>query len=289
MIIGPIVCTMGWGLPRAGVSVEHALGRLRELEVSLRNAGSSSSESLTRADQLVRWTESAERSLRSDFADEEVWSGLYSERYWRIRDLVATSTRPAALVTDEIEWQAHRLAEIGSSLSRLHSRLTVPKDCKQIVLDTNVLLHCNLFTDIPWQRLAGGRQARIILPLVVIDELDKLKQGAGRDGKRAGVVIRHLRTLATTSPTSEEVFPVRENVTWQYLEEPPKYVRRASNDDEIVRQCTYIEAVSGEVLLFTRDFGMQIRCRVAGIRSEVVPQEFALDRQGASSKEDAHD
>lgn len=251
-----------------------AMNRLDDLQRRLRNAGSASPDPAIRADQLVRWAESAERELRTLFSDDRLWTGIYSERFWRIRDLVTESIRPGALIDDEIDSQVHRLQALHHSLGNLTASLTVPKNCKLVVLDTNILIHYQLFTDIPWESVAGGKQARLVFPLVVIDELDRLKEGPGLVAKRAKVAIKHLRRLSMEGGAQTTLFAVRKNVTWQYLEEPASYIRRPSNDDEIVRQCSVINAVAGQVLLVTKDFGMEIRARVAGVPNQLMPAEY---------------
>lgn len=265
---------MGWVLPRAGVSVPDAVKKLDDLKHRLENAGSTSHRWDIRADQLVRWAESAERELRDMFSDSEVWQGIHSDRFWRIREMSDRTVRPGALIGDEIQAQVHRLDEMRDSLNRLSLQLAHADDCALLVPDTNIFIHYRLFKDVPWNSIASSKHARLVISMVVIDELDRLKEGVGIVGKRAKTAIKHLRSLIDDNDPASNVFPVRQGVTWQYLEEPLNYSRRANNDDEIVRQCATIEAVTGQVTLITADLGMEIRARVSGVSRVLMPSLY---------------
>jgi len=82
---------------------------------------------------------------------------------WRIRDLDASTTRPRALILDEISLQADRLAKPRGRSPTLAALLAVPDGCRLIVLDTNVLLHCLLFNEIAWQTPSWGQGSTVDL------------------------------------------------------------------------------------------------------------------------------
>jgi hypothetical protein len=70
----------------------------------------------------------------------------------------------------------------------------VLKGVQIAVLDTHVLLHFQLFAEVPWQKVLGLDSLRVAVPLRVIDELDRLKASRRSDiASRAGVVIKHLQ------------------------------------------------------------------------------------------------
>ena len=53
---------------------------------------------------------------------------------------------------------------------------------KYIFLDTNVFIHCKEFTRIQWKKLFKDKVNRVelIIPEIVLDELDDLKYKEGR-------------------------------------------------------------------------------------------------------------
>jgi hypothetical protein len=58
-----------------------------------------------------------------------------------------------------------------------------------IVLDTNVVLRTKLITTLDWSALVNGGQARVILPLRVVEELDAKKYGSNEEFRK---VVRRL-------------------------------------------------------------------------------------------------
>ena len=73
--------------------------------------------------------------------------------------------------------------------------------------DTNVLLHYAFFRDVDWARELGVGEVTLVLPPVILEELDKRKwSGTRREKERAKAVLRALKDLGL-STTSMEVRP----------------------------------------------------------------------------------
>ena len=49
---------------------------------------------------------------------------------------------------------------------------------KYLFLDTNIFLHFQNFEQIPWQKLIGGDDFKIIVSDIVAEEIDKHKDSA---------------------------------------------------------------------------------------------------------------
>jgi predicted ribonuclease YlaK len=73
-------------------------------------------------------------------------------------------------------------------------RIAMPKT---IFLDTNVYLHYKLFDQIDWQEIVHGDAITIVIPPVIIRELNKNKEAhpQTRIRKRAAAVIKKLARL----------------------------------------------------------------------------------------------
>lgn len=71
-------------------------------------------------------------------------------------------------------------------------------------------MHGSLFTDLPWNSLVEARKVCVLVPLVVVDELDAIKDRGGEDGKWARRVIKEMERVA---PAGLGPHPVRTNVT----------------------------------------------------------------------------
>ena len=61
-----------------------------------------------------------------------------------------------------------------------------------IVLDANVYLHCQPFQQINWNQEMKLGEIRIVLPMVILDELDKVKYMKGDRADRAASVAKVL-------------------------------------------------------------------------------------------------
>ena len=123
-----------------------------------------------------------------------------------------------------------------------------------------------------------GTPIRLILPIVVVDELDGLKQSSRQPARwRAGYTLAVLdRVLGTgTGPgrLREEDFSAldtggipRGAITAEVVLDPPGHVRLPINDDEIVDRARAIQSLAGrDVTLLTYDTGQATRARAAGL------------------------
>jgi predicted ribonuclease YlaK len=110
-----------------------------------------------------------------------------------------------------------------------------------------------------------------LMPLVVLDELDKVKDRDLTYGKRARSVLKALDGLFGDSEWLSPK-PLRQGVTLQMVDEPFAHVRQASQDDEIVRQAVYFAQLNGNRLsVLTRDRGMRLRAQAYGLVSKSLP------------------
>jgi hypothetical protein len=138
----------------------------------------------------------------------------------------------------------------------------------------------------------------ILVPMVIIDELDRLKESKDRDVRwRAGYTLAVIdRVFAvTTAPgwlrkgevsTTDSVPPdvlrffppeittamaaggvQRSDVTMELLFDPPGHVRLPINDDKIVDRAVAVESLAGRKVTFlTYDTGQSTRARNAGLQ-----------------------
>lgn len=179
---------------RHGVTAAYAIRVLCELAMSVETARAAvvAGDGIRyRRDQYLSWADDAETRLRNVFAEQDLIASLHSERYWRIHNRQEYSARPTALLLAEIDLQ---LGLLLGSVERLESyRQLAERPGEILVLDTNTFMHCMLITDIRWCREFNVEAARLILPLLVLDELDdKTFSAHARLSKRASKVLRTL-------------------------------------------------------------------------------------------------
>ena len=139
------------------------------------------------------------------------------------------------------------LADAVAALDRLLARRSAHRGAL-VAADTNVYLHHpEPFERIDWSGLLPGLDhtgVHLLVPLVVVDELDRQKQGQSgklvvRGGKelvrtRARTAIRTLEDLFTDPDTLSTVGPEPSPVRAELLVDPPGHVRLPSADAEIV-------------------------------------------------------
>jgi len=135
------------------------------------------------------------------------------------------------------------------------------------VLDTNVLLYdpnaVNVF-----------EKNDLVIPLVVIEEIDKFKKDLNDTGRNARTVSRFLDELRTTGRLATGVSlpsggTLRVDLPAENLKLPSGLGDR-SNDNLIIAQCHALsrDAEPGTVVLVTRDTNMRIKADSLGLLAE---------------------
>ncbi|MFI6883912.1 PIN domain-containing protein [Streptosporangium canum] len=120
-----------------------------------------------------------------------------------------------------------------------------------------------------------GQDVHLILPLAVLDELDRQKdRGQGIASTNARETIKYLdgllpqgvirqRGIAPENPG----FP-HGAITIDLWPDPPGHVRLPRADDEIIARAVAFQALAGrKVKLLTGDIGMSTRARMAGLEA----------------------
>jgi hypothetical protein len=169
---------------------------LQELKGLLASAGTSD-------DKRQRYFEAidfAELRLSECFASSFAGGGwidlIHTPRYWEIQRTFRATEQPHHQLNAELSAQ-HRQVE-----SAIHSLQAVTEQMASgypnavgLVLDTNIHLHFKPFWELPWNDLVDCREVRLIVPTVVIWELDNKKNAGGKRGDRASLRLKKLREL----------------------------------------------------------------------------------------------
>ena len=263
---------------RHGVTAAHAIKVLRELAMSVETARAAvvAGDGVRyRRDQYLSWADDAENRLRNLFAEQDLISSLHSERYWRIHNLEDYSARPTALLLAEIDLQ---LGLLLGAVDRLENyRRLTERSGEILVLDTNTFMHCRLLTEIRWCHEFSVRVVRLVLPLLVLDELDdKTFSAHARLSKRASKVLRTLDPFMdrVLEAGAAEITP---GVTLEVLRDDEDHRRRGNNDTELLDRAEFLAQVTEQpVTLVTTDYGMRVRSRARNLRVHVMPEGLRL-------------
>ncbi|MBQ6596918.1 MAG: hypothetical protein IJH79_05135 [Lentisphaeria bacterium] len=111
-------------------------------------------------------------------------------------------------------------------------------EIKTFVLDTNVLLHSA-------HSLEGFADNRVVIPMTVIEELDKFKKNQDELGRNSRQVVRKLDSLRKTGNLSEGVrldngpggapCGIVQVLTGEDFEKVPKNMDMSIPDNRIIR------------------------------------------------------
>ncbi|WP_431991974.1 PIN domain-containing protein [Streptomyces albogriseolus] len=273
-----------------GTTLAHADDVLRRAETTWANARGA--QDLYRA--YVDAVHDTYPALKQAFASPDLALGLHSAAYWNLLPLGAA--RPAlGVVSDrsvathaaraqraenqaltvEIENQVRAMENARAELEALKNLVARPG--LPVVYDTNMLNHWRQPGDILWREVlkAQGEEAsqiRLVVPLRVIDELDRQKYGQGDLARKAATAIRYLERVLKDSQPGQPV-RLRQGVTLEVWVDTDD--RGGDADLSILRCAADLEnlhpATGARVL--TDDIGMRLRAQQLGLQVVRLPED----------------
>jgi hypothetical protein len=274
-------------------TIDAAVNCLRQLLVRLEELQARSDRSPRNEYDLERplyldWVNTASSDLYDLFKNDSLVQSLHSSTYWEIFRNHYVSEQAWGLLKREIRVQADRLRaalELVTSLKEFASH-----SGHLVVLDTSALVQGVWFEDFDWpSKLGLPGNVRLVIPILVVEELDKLKDRSRttRAGDRARRVARRLRELcAAVPPGHPAALPMRPTVSIEVLVDDEWHARRPNNDGEIIDQALLVRDLTGqEVRLVCVDAAMEFRARQHGLAVFAMPTPN--DLQGSSNAVDA--
>lgn len=263
-----------------GASPEQVLAVMRQLHIDLGNRRGGSPGPwpvITARDGYLSVIETAEAQLRNCFAGDAWLRQLHSERYWDIRALTEFSARPFPLIGSEVEtqlaWSEGIIAELGRLI---HEDAAADLTAARAVLDTNVHLHFKPFTDIDWCSELRRATVRLIVPMVVLEELDNQKNG-GREKLRPRAAKRLALMRTVLAGHERGPVEIRKGVNLEVVIDPPDHVRQPNTDEEIIGVAQGLASRrGGPVVLVTGDYSMQLRAETRGLIVAELSDELRL-------------
>ncbi len=153
--------------------------------------------------------------------------------------------------------------------------LATPLLKKSYILDTNVLIHDP-------NAVLNFEEHRVILPMTVLEELDKLKSGKSAVAADCRAAIRLIdQVLGAAEPEQvRQGVPIRRgpegcrgtlSVLMQAAtEDKQEYLSNELNDNKIINQLVVLQArdISSKVVLVTKDINMRLKARACGLAAE---------------------
>lgn len=261
---------------RPGAKVDEILLALEGLAANIHNEArplnSFAATGSEARDAYVSWAVTNEVRLLNYISRHDVLEILNTPRYRDIC-LMPDGVHLKVSVNAEIDAMSSKLRSLARELRAERDAMVRITGCPA-VLDSNVLLQCLLPSQIKWNSVIG-EQARLMLPLRVIEELDMKKYG---DNKRLRGVARGVLSWIEGLLTSDSSGPmsVGDNYgsTLELLLPDSPRRRPEDADEEIIDEVVRVNALTGRGVVVTADTGMLLRARALGLRVSTVREPY---------------
>ncbi len=199
---------------------------------------------------------------------------LQTPGYWAIRDMDVTSGRPSPLIESECQRLTRWLEEFDRELVRINEEDGQDRESARLVLDTSAIVRHRSFTDIDWPPYANAKSVRLFIPILVVRELDDLKDSGRSDKARSR--LRNIRTAIAERGRGPAPIAAC-NTTVELLMDPPNHNRLPIADEEIIRRAQYLRGrPGGPVRLATGDYTMQFMAEADDLPVLFLPDELRL-------------
>lgn len=149
-------------------------------------------------------------------------------------------------------------------------------------LDTNTFLHYRQFHEIDWCALLTADEVLLVIPTIVVRELDQKKFSASdpKIRKRAVKVISKFRSI---SKDKCEPYSVRSGVFLRFCVSEPKVnwsheglLPEISDDRIVASMISQQPEDCDEIVLATADFGLTLKARSKNLRCFELPEELRV-------------
>jgi hypothetical protein len=233
-----------------------------------------------------QWTGAAAQDLAEVFTDPAVPARLRGERYSHIVHSPLTAYRTALL----LHWELDELATYFRQLQN-QMRQTVeeyrPYRQRALVVDANTLLHCQRFNKIPWSRVCGKGEAVLVIPHMVVEDIDtkSYSEDSAKIRKRARGVYELLADVLKGLAV-EGHFTLHDGTTVQILRDELRHRRLHNNDDEAVARAAHLQQAIAprQVTVVTRDNGTRGKAMTWGLPWHFPPDKYLIPEDGFGAK-----
>ncbi|GAA1892548.1 PIN domain-containing protein [Actinomadura bangladeshensis] len=258
-----------------GATSDDLLDRLGKVRTSLENLSNGHHSSANdRRNDYIRWVSESVAQLRHILPPEELDRLLMTPTFWHIHTIDAVDLNVnTETIKVELDFRSRELELIHKTLKAQKERWATPRivipDSSMFCEHVDKLEEWDLAVPL---RLAEREPLHIAIPLVVVEELDRLKESSKkhtrwRAGYTTAVINRVLPDSDETGVLREAGYaPGRGTITLEVLMDRPGHVRRANEDAEIVDQAFAVNGLAGQaVTVLTYDTGQTRQARVRGL------------------------
>ena len=144
------------------------------------------------------------------------------------------------------------------------------------VLDTNVLLY-------DWKALYAFTGATIVIPLIVLEELDSFKSESTERGRNARRVIRILDEVRGNGSLSEGVVfktPIGHSLVRVVQSSGGDFSFESSNDNKIISAVNTLSLNGSNVTFISKDINARVKTDILGLSAEdYIVENVSLETQ----------
>jgi hypothetical protein len=257
--------------------IEQAIATIRDV-VAIQLGQVAGEDASGRIQAFCNWCEDiAKPQFKNIFPPEEPIHAELAESFWRlltVQPTLMTPRRYNGIATDAIRTWTERLDQVQEELRG--QQLFAARPGIPLLLDTSVLMEGQPFLEFDWcsldQELAGER-VRLIVPIVVVGELDDLLHDRDADRrKKARDATRMLWELHGAKPTRAVMLPGKSQFSVEVLVTAPDHQPMSDNDAEIIDQTATVHEITGLAMLATCDLRMVYRAAAVGVTSVRMPR-----------------
>jgi len=253
---------------RVGTSLANSIDRVRWAATEAGNVNVVGIAAHEVLNNYLRWTEDAAGQLGNVLPRSTVTDLLHTPAYWHFRGADGTQPRLIPALLRELDTQKATLEEIAAGLVAAEIRWAggLGEAYTIAVPDTTMFLNGDApFEDIDWRQVTNSRPSvRVVVPLAVVDELDRLKrQGNNTTSKLARYSINWLDEhlpFAVDQRTRLATEGIYKTTIEVLVEDTPR--RLPDADLSIIASAQQLGTLAGApTTLVTRDLGMALRAR----------------------------
>ncbi|GAB3161006.1 PIN domain-containing protein [Microbispora hainanensis] len=276
--------------PRPGVDRDTLVEALTSVLTGAINARGAGGDVILQHDTYLRWVDDAVYTLRGRISSADLDRLILTRRYWMLQPLTTAHLVQGTMQRVINAELSERVSDLEAAVKALkHQIARWSRDGVFVVPDTSMFIqHPDKIADMDLRRHLGIRQepVHLLLPIIVIDELDSLKKSKSEHERwRARHTLQVLddRLRNPSEPGElrpEDYTPLnnggipRGQVTVEIVFDSPGHTRLPIPDDEIVDAALRIEPLAGRrVMLITYDTSQSMRARAAGLSVVKIAQD----------------
>jgi PIN domain len=269
-------------------TVEYAIQAIRALQDDLGDCRARHDEQARRYAFLAWCQDQARPKLESLFdPGEELLAELESAYHRLVFARPITQRQLSGRLKRQYSTWEQRLEQVEDELRAQQKLVSSPGH--PIVLDTSVFMECEPFRAFCWHALSPALASgpiRLLVPILVLDELDGLMQGRKAERREKARAARgELRHLYGATPTEPAPLPGQADVTIEVLLGGDWHQARSSNVAEIIDQALRVRELTGKAtLLASRDHRRLRRAAAAGLPAVLMPHDNQAETKPAAGQ-----